>query len=183
MSLLILTMKETPQMNAPQNTRKKRSDAGKPQGPRTPRKASPITHMDNGTALIALTGRHGTGRHLRVSKTDLPDLMIFTDNGTRLHVIDNGSGQVKIQIGGRKAKAWKHSTNPSDLVTAARFLVGETHGGRRIRFKDRNAFNLTRDNLEVLVPAIEETFTIDWQKAVAARQTKMQSCLERQTNQ
>ncbi|GAN69717.1 hypothetical protein Abol_058_002 [Acetobacter orleanensis JCM 7639] len=109
--------------------------------------------------------------------------MIFTDNGTRLHVIDNGSGQVKIQIGGRKAKAWKHSTNPSDLVTAARFLVGETHGGRRIRFKDRNAFNLTRDNLEVLVPAIEETFTIDWQKAVAARQTKMQSCLERQTNQ
>ncbi|MFT9295800.1 MAG: hypothetical protein ABF544_08730 [Acetobacter orientalis] len=170
-------------MDAPQNTRKKRSDAGKPKGPRKPRKASPITHMDNGTTLIALTGRHGTGKHLRVSTADLHDLLTFTDNGTRLSVIVNGEGtHSTLCTNGPNAQAWKHSSSPCDLVPVTRFLVGETHGGRRIRSKDHDPFNLTRDNLEVLVPAIEETFPIDWKKAVAARQTKMQSCLERQTN-
>lgn len=163
------------------NARKKRSDAGKPQGPRTPRKASPITHIDNDTSLIALTGTHGTGKTLRVSTKDLADLMTFTDSGTRLSVIVNGNNQPILCTNGPNAKAWKRSTNPCDLVTVARFLTGETHGGRRIRFKDRNSFNLTRDNLEVLVPAIEQTFSIDWEKAVAARQAKMQSCLERRT--
>lgn len=157
--------------------RKKRSDAGKPHGPHKPRQACKITPLDNGTSLIALTGTHGTGKTLRVSTEDLPDLMTFTDNGKHLHVVPSDSlGHVYARISGPNAQAWKHSENRNDLVTAARFLVGETHGGRSIRNKDHNSLNLTRDNLEVLVPAIEETFTIDWAKAVAARQAKMQAC-------
>lgn len=157
--------------------RKKRSDAGKPHGPHKPRQACQITSQDNGTSLIALTGTHGTGKTLRVSTADLPDLMAFTDSGKHLHVVMDGHGKhPTLCIDGTNAQAWKHSEKQSDLVTAARFLVGETHGGRRIRFKDHNSFNLTRNNLEVLVPAIEETFTIDWEKAVAARQAKMQAC-------
>lgn len=159
-----------------QARRKKRSDAGQPHGPRKPRQACQITSQDNGTSQIALTGTHGTGKTLRVSTADLPDLMAFTDSGRHLHAVDNGVNQIKVQIGGPNAQAWKHSENRSDLVTAARFLVGEAHGGRRIRFKDHNSFNLTRNNLEVLVPAIEQTFSIDWEKAVAARQAKMQAC-------
>lgn len=163
----------------PIQSRKKRSDAGKPHGRLRPRKASPVTHMDNGTALIALTGRHGTGKHLRVSTADVPDLLAFTDNGKHLHAVPSDThGTVYVRVNGPNAQAWKHSANRGDLVTLARFLVGETHGGRCIRCKDHDPLNLTRDNLEVLVPAIEETFTIDWEKAVAARQAKMQECCE-----
>ncbi|MFT8307760.1 hypothetical protein [Acetobacter malorum] len=170
---LTSTLTET---TAAQPARKKRCDAGKPHGPRKPRKDSPVTPMDNGVSLIGLTGRHGTDKHLRVSTADLPDLLVFTDNGRRLHVVNNGAGHIKIQIGGPNAQRWRQSENTRDLVTVARFLVGETHGGRRICCKDHNPFNLTRDNLEVLVRAKEETFTIDWEKAVAARQAKMKAC-------
>lgn len=147
-----------------------------PTAPASLPKDSPVTRMDNGTALIGLTGRHGTGKQLRVSTADLPDLLAFTDNGRRLHVVNNGAGHIKVQIGGPNAQRWRQSENPNDLVTVARFLVGETHGGRHICCKDHNPFNLTRDNLEVLVRAKEETFTINWEKAVAARQTKMKAC-------
>lgn len=157
---------------APKPHRKKRADAGKPQGPKKPHTPSKTIALDNGTTKVSLQGRHGTGKHLLVSTQDLPDLLSFSDNGTHLHVVNNGTGRPYVRINGPKAQAWKHSSNPSDLLTVARFLVGETHGGRRITFKDHNPFNCTRDNLEVLVPAIEQTFTIDWGKAEAARHAK-----------
>lgn len=176
---LTSTLTET---TAAQPARKKRCDAGKPHGPHKPRKASPVTRMDNGVSLIGLTGRHGTGKQLRVSTADLPDLLAFTDNGTRLQVVMDGTGKhPTLRLNGPNAQRWQHSENTRDLVTVARFLVGETHGGRRIRCKDHDPFNLTRDNLEVLVPAIEETFPIDWEKAVTDRQAKMQGCCEGQT--
>ena len=157
---------------APKPHRKKRADAGKPQGPKKPHTPSKTIALDNGTTKVSLQGRYGNGKHLLVSSQDLPDLLSFSDNGTRLHVVNNGTGRPYVSIHGHKAQAWKHSSNPRDLLTVARYLVGETHRGRRITFKDHNPFNLTRDNLEVLVPAIEQTFTIDWEKAEAARHAK-----------
>lgn len=158
--------------NAP---RKKRADAGVPHGPMKPHAPSKTHILDNGTAQLSLSGRHGSGKHLLVNTDDIPDLMRFTDNGTRLHVVCDGRGKPYVRIKGPKSQAWARSTNPDHLITAARFLVGETNGSRKIKFKDHNPFNLTRDNLEVEVPAKDEVFPINWEKAVAARQTKMAS--------
>lgn len=126
--------------------------------------------------MIPLTGKYGTGKYLRVSTIDLPDLLDFTENGKRLFAVNAGNGYIKIQIKGAKAQAWARSKNPNHLITAARFLIGESNHGRRVHFKDGNSFNLTRSNIEVEIPAIKKTFPIDWGKAITSRQTKMAKC-------
>lgn len=95
--------------------------------------------------------------------------MSMSEDGKRLHVVNVGNGSVYVYVGGPKAQAWADSTNPEHLVTLSRLLLGETHTGRRIRFKDYNTFNLCRDNMETEVKATKERFPIDWTKAEERR--------------
>lgn len=96
--------------------------------------------------------------------------MSMSEDGKRLCVVlDGDRTNPSVCVGGPKAQAWAESANPAHLVTLSRLLLGETHTGRRIRFKDHNPFNLCRDNMEIEVKATKERFQIDWTKAEERR--------------
>lgn len=161
--------------------RRRRADFGIKRGPLKPRQPAKVSPAERGEIAISLSGTHGQGKSARISRDDALDVLAFTESGKRLHVVESSPGASPIvRISGPAAQAWAKSPNPKHSITLARFLVGETHAGRRVRFKDHDPFNLTRDNLVIEVPALtrqasssEAFFPIDWDKAEAARKAKM----------
>lgn len=104
-----------------------------------------------------------------LDNADMGFVMNMSEAGKRLCVVPDGKGALYICVNGPKTQAWAGSTNPSHNDTLARLLLGETHTGRRIRFKDHNPFNLCRDNIEIEVKTTQERFPVDWAKAEERR--------------
>lgn len=107
---------------------------------------------------------------------DYKDLMLFSEQGTRLHVDSSGGGEcLHVRISGKHAALWAGSSNPSHQITVQRFLAAETHGGKAVHHIDGNTFNNRRSNLILKVPAIDKKFPIDWEKAERLRAEKLAS--------
>lgn len=144
--------------------RKVRSDKGILKGPYKPRQPTRGT-LKGDHLEISLSGVHGLGNSLGIAKEDHQDLMRMSDEGKRIYVVTNRSEQPTVVM---TTKA-PPTPGSHQTVTVARFIAGEMHGGRKLRYKDGNPFNLHRDNLETEVKATGERFPIDWNKSVAGR--------------
>lgn len=149
--------------------RKTRSDKGILRGPAQPRQACyPTRHVDH--VSIPLTGAHGHGHRLELDTDDAEITLAMSEEGRKLYVVQNGDKTAEtVKIGGSCAQAFAGSTNPQHNITVARLLLGETHKGRRVRFRDRNPFNMRRDNLYLEVNATGTHHDIDWSKAEQRR--------------
>lgn len=157
--------------NSRQSSRKVRSDKGIPKGPRKPRQPARGTLKGDGNGSpdhweIPLRGGHGSGHSLRIAQEDHEDIMKMSEDGKRIYVVVDRTGHPTVVV------TTKAPPTPGNhqTITLARFLAGEMHGGRRLRHKDGNPFNLHRDNLETEVKATGERFPIDWDKAAAGRE-------------
>lgn len=162
------------QQQQPVRTRKVRSDKGKKYGPRKPRKTPSPVPLGIGQVGLPLSGTHGQGHMLVLSAEDVADVLAVSDNGKKLYVITRGGGTtVGVSFRDTTCFVWSKYNGKNPLATLERFLASETHGGRVIRHKDGNPFNLTRENLEIEVKAKKSRHPIDWDKAVSERKHRM----------
>ncbi|WP_225198009.1 hypothetical protein [Gluconobacter oxydans] len=93
-------------------------------------------------------------------------MMRMSDEGKSIYVITDRRGHPTVVL---LTKA-PQTSGSHQLVTVGRFIAGEMHDGRRLRYKDHNPFNLHRDNLETEVKSTGKRFPINWEKAVAGRE-------------
>lgn len=150
-------------------TRKVRSDKGKQRGPRKPRKTLSPVPLGIGHVGLPMSGTHGQGHMLVLSADDVTDVLAISDNGKKLYVVPGGADGVNVRFRDETCTIWSKHNGAQPLASVVRFLASETHGGRVIRHKDGNPFNLTRENLEIEVKAKKSRHPIDWDKAVSER--------------
>lgn len=160
------------------STRKVRSDAGIPKGPRKPRKDA-VGSYKNGYWKIPLTGVHGRGKYLLISARHHSDLMLISENGKRINVDWGGTSEthLRVRISGPLAAKYAKNSNPSHQLTLQRFLSGEEHSGRIIRHINGNPFDNREENLDLEIKSSKKRFPIDWPVADEMRQARLASIL------